>query len=77
MAEIRFPAGIRDFLFCIASRPVLRPTETPAQWAPGGLSPVVKRPEYDAHYSPTSSDKVKKNGGDIPPLPLPSSWRVA
>ena len=40
------------------SRPALRPTQPPVQWAPG-LSGGKVRPERDADPSPPSSAKVK------------------
>jgi hypothetical protein len=50
------------FLFCIASRPTLGPTQPSIQWLPG-----VKRPGREADHTPPSSVEVK-NGGAIPPF---------
>jgi hypothetical protein len=61
------------FLFSIASRPALGPTQPPIQWVLEALSPEVKRPGHEADYLPPSSAEVK-NGGAIPPPPHTSSW---
>jgi hypothetical protein len=61
------PGRAKTFLFSAHSRPAMRPTQTPIQWARGDLSPEVKRPGHKADHSPPSSVEVK-NGGDIPPL---------
>jgi hypothetical protein len=53
------PAGQRIFPVTSVSRPALRPTQPPAQWVPGVLSPGVKaRPRRDADHSPPSSAEV-------------------
>jgi hypothetical protein len=54
--------GQEIFLFPTASRPVLGPTQTPIQWAPGTLSTGVKLSEHEADHSPLSSAE-DKNGG--------------
>jgi hypothetical protein len=74
-SRVRFPA-VQDFLFTTASRPARGPTQHPILWAPGALSPEVKRPGREADHSPQSSAEVK-NGGAIPPLPNMSSWHSA
>jgi len=48
------------FLFDIASRTVLGPTQPPIQWVPGSLSLGVKRPGCEADHSPSSSAEVKE-----------------
>jgi hypothetical protein len=48
---------VRDF--SNTSRPALRPTQPPVQWAPG-LLPGVKRPGRGADHPPPSSTEVKK-----------------
>jgi hypothetical protein len=55
--ECRERLGI--FLFTTASRPALRPTQPPIQWAPGALFLEVKRLELEADYSFPSSIEVK------------------
>jgi hypothetical protein len=52
------PLGI--FLFCTASRPVLVATQLPTHWAPGALSPEVKRLAHEANYLPPSSAEVNE-----------------
>jgi hypothetical protein len=56
--ESRWGLGI--FLFTIASRPALVPSQPPIQWTPGALSLGVKRPGREADHSPPSSDEVKE-----------------
>jgi hypothetical protein len=51
--------GLGIFLFTIASRPALGPTQPPIQWVPGALSLGVKRPGREADHSPPSSAEVK------------------
>jgi hypothetical protein len=48
--------GLRIFLFTIASRTTLGPTQPPSQWVPGALSLGVKRPGRQADHSPPSND---------------------
>jgi hypothetical protein len=52
--------GLGIFLFTIASRPALGPTQPPIQWVPGALSLGVKRPGHEADLSPPSSAEVKE-----------------
>jgi hypothetical protein len=52
--------GLGIFLFTIASRPALGPTQPPTQWEPGALSLGVKRLVREAHHSPLSSAEVKE-----------------
>jgi hypothetical protein len=65
---VRFPAGARDSLFSITSRPALGPTKPPTQWAPEVASPGEKRQEREGDHSPPTSPEVN-NGEAIPPLP--------
>jgi hypothetical protein len=58
----------QSFLFSIASRLALGPTQSPIQCIPVALSPGVKRLKREADHSFSSSTEVK-NGGAIPPLP--------
>jgi hypothetical protein len=60
------------FLFSIASRPGLRPTQLPIQCVLGNTSPRVKQPGRENYHSSLPSAEVK-NGGYIPPLPHPFS----
>jgi hypothetical protein len=54
------PGEVNNFLFSTSSRPTLGPTRLSIQWAPGALSPGVKRPGCEAGHSPPSSAEVKK-----------------
>jgi hypothetical protein len=47
------------FLILTASRLALGPTEPPAQWETGALSPGVEMPGREADHSPASSAEVK------------------
>jgi hypothetical protein len=58
-SRVRFPAGTGNFLFTIASRTALGPTQPPIQWVPGALSVGAKRPGREADHSPPSSAEVK------------------
>jgi hypothetical protein len=57
------PGQCTIFLFSIASRPVLGPTQPPIRCVPGG-----KWQEREADHSPPSSAEVSK-GRAIPPQP--------
>jgi hypothetical protein len=70
------PGRSKIFLFSVASRPALRPTQPPIQWVPGALSPRVKRSGRGADHSPPPSAEVS-NGILIPSLPLITSWNSA
>jgi hypothetical protein len=48
------------FLFTIASRTALGPTQPPIQWVPGALSLGLRRPGREAVHSPPSSAEVKE-----------------
>jgi hypothetical protein len=64
------------FLFSIASRPALEPTQPPVQWVPGALHSLLKRQGREADRSSLSSAEVK-NGRATPPLYHAPSWRGA
>ena len=46
-------------LFFKASRLSVGPTQSPVQWTPLFLSPVVERPGSEVNHSPSSSVKVE------------------
>jgi small neutral amino acid transporter SnatA (MarC family) len=52
--------GLGIFLFTIASRTALGPTQPPIQWVPGVLSQGVKRPVHEADHSLPSRAEVKE-----------------
>jgi hypothetical protein len=54
---VRIPAEVRFFQ-----------TGSEAQWVPGAIFRVLKRPVREVNHSPLSSAEVK-NDGAIPPLP--------
>jgi hypothetical protein len=60
------PGRGREFLYSIASRPALGPTQPHIQCIPGER---VKRQGREAEHSPASDTEVKKDGA-IPQLPL-------
>jgi hypothetical protein len=68
--------GQEIFLYSIVSTPALRLTQPPIHWAPGAISPGVKRPGREVHQSSPSSAEVKY-GGTIPLFPNTSSRRGA
>jgi hypothetical protein len=49
------------FLFTIASRPALGPTQSPIQWVPRALSLGVKWQGHEPDHSLPSSAEVKKS----------------
>jgi hypothetical protein len=55
--------GMGIFLFTIASRTVLGPTQPHIQWVPGALSLGAKRPGRKADHSPPTSAEVKNAWG--------------
>jgi hypothetical protein len=52
--------GLGIFLFTIASRTVVGPTQPPIQRVLGAFSLEVKRPGLEADHSPQSSTEVKE-----------------
>jgi hypothetical protein len=70
------PGIARFFVFSIASRLAVGPTQSHIQWGLGVTSQGVKRPSREADLSPPSSAKVK-NSGALLPLPYTSSWHSA
>jgi hypothetical protein len=73
---VQFQAEVRDFFFSITFTPAPGLIQSAIQWAPGAVSPEVKRQGREAEHSPPSSVEVK-NGGAIPRLPHISSWSHA
>jgi hypothetical protein len=57
MAGVQFPVGaVMGFLLlATASRPALGPTQPPIQWAPGAVSPGLKRQGCEANHPPSST----------------------
>jgi hypothetical protein len=68
-AEVRFPAGARDFFYSTASKSALGPTQPPVKWVPGAFFVRGKAARREADHSPACSAEVSI-GGAIPPLPL-------
>jgi hypothetical protein len=54
-----FQWGLGMFLFTIASRMTLGPTQPPVQWVPWALSLGIKQLRCEADHSPPSSAEVK------------------
>jgi hypothetical protein len=71
-----FRQGHQIYLNSTVSRPALRPTQPPTQWASWALSLGLKWSRSEANHLPPSSAEVK-NGGVVPPLSHSSSWRGA
>jgi hypothetical protein len=71
---VRISSGAR--LYSTMSRPALRPTQPPFQWAPGPFSLGVKLQGCEPDHSHPSSAQVK-NSGAVPPLPHTSLWSGA
>jgi hypothetical protein len=61
------------FLFSIASKLTLGPTQLPIQWVAGVLSSGVKRQGRKADHSPPLSTEIK-NGRTVSPLLHMFSW---
>jgi hypothetical protein len=57
--RVQFPAGVGTFLFTIASRTALGPTQPPIHMVPGAIFSGVKRPGREADHTPPSSAEVK------------------
>jgi hypothetical protein len=55
------PSRDKIFLFSIASRPALEPTQPPIQWVQGGSFPGGKVAGHKADQSLPSSAKVKNS----------------
>jgi hypothetical protein len=68
--------GQEIFLFSLASKPTVWPTQPPAQWVPGPISPEEEWQERETEQSPSCSAEVK-NAGAIYLLPHTSSRRCA
>jgi hypothetical protein len=51
------PCRAKNFLFSTASRPALRPTQSPIQWVPEAVSPGVKCLGCEADHLPSTSGK--------------------
>jgi hypothetical protein len=56
----RFSVDADRFLFVTVFGPAPRPTQSPIQMVPGGLSPGVKRPWRESNRSSPSSVKVQE-----------------
>jgi hypothetical protein len=54
-----YSAGVRDFLFSIMPRQVLRHIKPPIPWIQGALCPRVNWSEHEAYHSPPASVEVK------------------
>jgi hypothetical protein len=59
--------GLGIFLFTIASRTALGPTQPPIQWVPGALTLGAERQGREDDHSPRSNAEVRICGA-IPPL---------
>jgi hypothetical protein len=70
------PGRVKNFLLSKSLRPDLGSTQPPNQWAPGALSPGVKRQGREAGHSPPTSAEVKKTW-IYTSTPHTSSWRSA
>jgi hypothetical protein len=53
------PVNDEMFLFTIASRPALGPTQSPIQWIEGVLTPGIKRSKREVDHLPLSSAQGK------------------
>jgi hypothetical protein len=60
--RVSIPGRGKIFLFSIASRPALGPTQPPEQWIA-----AVKRPESEADHSPPSRAEVKNDASHMKP----------
>jgi hypothetical protein len=74
-SRVRFPAGLRIFLFTTTSRTALGPTQPPIQWVPGALHLGVKLPRRESDRSLPSSAQVKERLELYLHSPNTSSWR--
>jgi hypothetical protein len=59
--QVRFDPqqGEKVFLLSMAFGPTLWPIQTPVQWAPGSLSPMLKLARHDAHHSPQFMPRLR------------------
>jgi hypothetical protein len=73
-SRVRFPVGLGIFLFTTACRRALGPTKPPIQWVQGALSLEVKRPEREAHHSPSSTAEVKNAWSCTSTPPIHMAW---
>jgi hypothetical protein len=60
---VLFPAGVRNLLFSVTSRPALGPTQPPMEWVSRALPRWVKRPGHETEDLPRSIEV--NNGGAI------------
>jgi hypothetical protein len=67
IAGVLFPTGVGNFLFSIAPRPILGPTQPPSQWILGIVSFRVKCQERQTDHSLPTASEVKK-GRAVSPL---------
>jgi hypothetical protein len=58
-SRVRFPEGLRIFLFTTASRTAVGPSQPPIQRVRRALSAGVKRPGREADHSPPPSVEVE------------------
>jgi hypothetical protein len=58
---VRFPPGVRDFLFYTASRPRMGSIQRLTKLIPAALSPRVKRPGREDVYLPQFSIEIKNS----------------
>jgi hypothetical protein len=71
--EVRFWAGERNFPVASVSRPALGPTQSPVQWVPGVLSPLLKRGRGVAlttHPYPVPWSRMSRSYTSSPPKRL-------
>jgi hypothetical protein len=69
--------GLGIFLFTVASKTALGPTQPSIQWVPGALSLGVKWPGRETVHSPPSGAEVKECVGLYLHFSNTPSWRGA